>query len=131
MQNNQNVFDFLSQNNNNNTNSIHQPQQQNLFDFTSQSNPQPQKTFNTNTINMFQYQNNIYNNNIYQFPQQPQNNQKQTSSIPDDEFKEVAEPETKPKETKTGLNSLLDTKLVDLDNLNSKGTSTSNNFNFY
>lgn len=118
-QNNQNVFDFISQNNTT-VNSFSQ-QQPNLIDFTSQSIPQQQN------VNMFQYQNNFYNNNIYQFPQQ--NTQKQTT-IPDEEFKEVIEPDTKPKQN--GLNNLLDTKLVDLDNLNGKGKFQNNsNFNFY
>ena len=134
-----NPQDLLSQLQNLNMNS-NQPQTQPSFMNTNQ--PQTMNTFNPMGYNMYQNNQSSWN---YQQPK-PQQQAPVfdfgASSKPvtvsnnnnDDDFKEVEEDEQKPTAPKTGLNVLLDSKLVDLDNLKgnkNQGNNSNNAFNNY
>ena len=135
-----NPQDLLSQLQNLNMNS-NQPQTQPSF--MNMNQPQTMNTFNP----MGGY--NMYQNNQSSWNYQQPKPQQQApvfdfgaSSKPvtvsnnnnDDDFKEVEEDEQKPTAPKIGLNVLLDSKLVDLDNLKgnkNQGNNSNNAFNNY
>lgn len=108
---------------------------QNMYNYQMSQNPPNMNMYNFNNYNNM----NMYNVNNYSYSNQNQQQEKivlnkgtlkSSQAVSEDDFTEVVEDP----QNKKGLNNLLDPKLVNLNNLNTKSKQhgkTKKEFNFY